>query len=191
MNWLTEQDEQVFSEPILAQKGVKLKVGFAEATKWKNKVDSKEYEAIKLSLDIDDDTVKVEHADARPKLNIQDQFNLAQYPYMDKKTGEIKKLGRSKLYQLEEAFGFDPLFMVNGSKVEPFITKTGAKRAPKVEGIKRCLNPAFMDAYFDGNGNPNMSNWSGKTIYANIGVETSEQFGSKNIVEAYVKAPVI
>ena len=104
--WTDEQDEQVFSEPILAQKGVKLKLNFAEATKWKSKVDDKEYEAIKLTLDLDDDSVKCEHADARPKTIILDQFNLAQFPYTDKKTGEVKKLSRSKLYQLEEAFGF-------------------------------------------------------------------------------------
>lgn len=189
--WTNEQDEQVFSEPILAQKGVKLKVNFAEGAKWKSKVDGKEYEAIKLTLDIDDDSVKCEHADARPKTTIADQFNLAQFPYTDKKTGDVKKLGRSKLYQIEEALGFEPVFLVNGQKVDAYITKTGSKRAPKIEGVKRTLNPDFMDAYFTGEGIPNMSNWAGKTLYANVGVETSEQYGSKNIIEAYVKAPVI
>lgn len=189
--WTNEQDDVQFSEPILAQKGVKLKLNFAEATKWKSKVDGQEYDAVKVTLDIDDKSVRTEHADARPKTTIVDQFNLAQFPYTDKKTGEVKKLGRSKLYQLEEALGFDPVFLVDGKQVEPFITKTGAKRAPKIEGVKRTLNPAFMDAYFLGDGTPNMSNWSGKTLYANVGVETSEQFGAKNIIEAYVKAPVI
>lgn len=189
--WGSEQDDVQFSEPILAQKGVKLKVNFVESTKWKSKVDDKEYDAAKIILDIDDSSVKTEHADAKPKTTINDQFNLAQFPYTDKKTGEVKKLGRSKLYQLEEAFGFDPVFLVDGQKVEPFITRTGTKRAPKIEGVKRTLNPAFMDAYFLGDGTPNMSNWSGKTLYANVGVETSEQYGSKNIIEAYVKAPVI
>ena len=189
--WTNEQDDVQFSEPILAQKGVKLKLNFVEATKWKSKVDGNEYDAVKLVLDIDDKSVKTEHADARPKTTINDQFNLAQFPYADKKTGETKKLGRSKLYQLEEALGFEPIFLVNGQKVEAFTTKTGAKRAPKIEGVKRVLNPDFMDAYFMKDGTPNISNWSGKTIYANVGVETSEQFGSKNIIEAYVKAPVI
>lgn len=190
-DYMTEQDDVQFSEPILAQKGVKLRVNFAEATKWKSKVDGKDYDAVKLTLDIDDDTVRCEHADAKPRFTIVDQFNISQFPYADKKTGETKKLGRSKLYQLEEAFGFDPIFMVNGSKVEPFITKTGSKRAPKIEGVKRSLNPDFMDAYFDGNGTPKMENWSAKTLYANVSVETSEQYGSKNTIEAYVKAPLI
>lgn len=188
-NYLTEADDVQFSEPIMAQKGVKLKVNFAEATKWKSKVDDVEYEAMKLTLDIDDSSVKTEHADAKPRYTIIDQFNLSQFPYTDKKTGEIKKLGRSKLYQLEESFGFDPIFMVNGEKVEPFITRTGSKRAPKIEGVKRVLNPEFMDAYFNGNGSPKMENWAGKQLYANVGVETSEQFGDKNVIEAYVKAP--
>lgn len=191
MSYLTEQDDVQFAEPILAQKCVKLKANFVEAIKWKSKVDGLEYVAIKLILDIDDNTVKCEHADAKPRLTIVDQFNLSQFPYTDKKTGETKKLGRSKLYQLEEAFGFDPVFMVNGKKVDPFITKTGAKRAPKIEGVKRTLNPEFMDAYFSGEGTPKMENWSGKTIYANVGVEQNETFGSKNTIQAYVNSPSI
>lgn len=195
MSYMTEQDDVQFSEPILAQKGVKLKLNFAEKTEWEAKTkgvkNGDKYDACKLTLDIDDDSVKTEHADAKPRRTIEDQFNLQQFPYEDKKTGEIKKLGRSKLYQLEEAFGFEPIFLVNGAKVDPFITKTGAKRAPKIEGVKRALNPDFMDAYFSGDGVPKMENWSGKTIYANVGVESSEQFGDKNTIEAYVKAPVI
>lgn len=189
--WTNEQDDVQFSEPILAQKGVKLKVNFAEKIQWESKVDQQKYDAVKLTLDIDDDSVKCEHADAKPRTTIIDQFNLAQFPYTDKKTGEVKKLGRSKLYQLEEAFGFDPVFLVDGKQVEPFITRTGSKRAPKIEGVKRTLNPDFMNAYFDGEGNPNMSNWSGKTLYSNVGVETSEQFGSKNTIQAYVTAPSV
>ena len=189
--WTNEQDDVQFSEPILAQKGVKLKVNFAESTEWESKVDHNKYKAMKLTLDIDDDSVKTEHADAKPRSTVIDQFNIEQFPYTDKKTGDVKKLGRSKLYQLEEVFGFEPIFLVNGSKVEPFITKTGAKRAPKIEGVKRTLNPEFLNAYFQGEGTPNMGNWASKTLYANIGVEESEQYGAKNIIEAYVKAPVI
>lgn len=191
MNWVTEQDDVQFSEPILAQKGVRLKVNFVESTTWEDKTGTnvEATKAVKMTLDLDDDSVKCEHADAKPRRTIEDQFNLGQHPYKDKKTGEVKKLGRSKLYQLEEALGFDPVFMVDGKVVEPFITKTGAKRAPKIEGVKRALNPDFMDAYFTSEGAPNMSNWAGKTIYANVGVERSEQFGDRNTIEAYVKGP--
>lgn len=193
MSFANEQDDVQFSEPILAQKGVKMKVNFVEPTEWKDKTGTatKPTKAIKLTLDIDDDSVRCEHADAKPKRTIEDQFNIEGHPYTDKKTGEVKKLGRSKLYQLEEAFGFEPVFLVNGSKVDPFITKSGAKRAPKIEGVKRTLNPDFMDAYFDAEGNPKVDNWGGKTLYANVGVQMSEQFGNKNTIDAYVVAPVI
>lgn len=192
-HWATEQDDVQFSEPILAQKGVRLKVAFAEGTTWKDKtgLNAGDTPAIKLTLDIDDDTVKCEHADAKPKRTIVDQFNIGQHPYLDKKTGEVKKLGKQKLYQVEEAFGFEPVFLVNGKKVEPFVTRTGAKRAPKIDGVKRTMNPEFLTAYFDADGNPNVDNWVGKTIYANVGVEVSEQYGSKNVIDAYVKAPAI
>lgn len=190
MSWSTEEDVQVFSEPFMAQKGVKLKVNFAESAKWKSKVDEKEYEAVKLTLDLDDDTVRCERADSKPKRTIIDQFNLAQYPYKDK-DGNLKKMGRSRLYQLEEAFGFEPIFTVNGQKVEAYLTKAGNKIAPKLDGVVRIPNPEFIDAYFNGDSSPKMENWSGKTLYANVGVETSEQFGDKNVIQAYVKAPAI
>ena len=191
MNRFTEeQDEVQFSEPILAQKGVRLGIQFAEKTVWNNKQDGLPYDACKLTLTISDDSVKTEHSDAKPKLTIEDQFNIVQYPYLDKKTGTIKKLGKTKLYQLEAAFGFEPVFQVNGQKVEPFTTKAGNKVAPKIEGVKRVINPDFFNAYFDSEGNPKTENWIGKTVYADIEVETSEQFGAKNVISRYVKAPV-
>lgn len=189
--YLMQEDDVQFSEPIMAKKQVRCGIQSAEKCLWKNKVDGQEYSALKLKINISDDSVTTEHADAKPKLNLEDQFNTVSYPYLDKKSGDIKKLGRQKLFQLESAFGFDPLFTVNGQPVEPFVTKTGNKVAPKLESVKRILNPDFFNAYFDENCNPKMSEFAGKTIYANIGVETSEQFGSKNIVEAYVKAPQI
>lgn len=189
--YLDEQDDVQIYEPVLAQKQVRLELNFAESTTWKNKVDEQEYDACKLTLDIRDDSVKTEHEGAKPRLVIEDQFNLQQYPYRDKKTGDIKKLGRSKLYQLEEAFGFEPIFKVNGEVVEPYITKTGAKRAPKVENVKRCLNPDFMEAYFTEEGVPKMDNWENKIIYADIGVEHSDQYGDKNTIKRYVKEPAI
>lgn len=194
-NYYTEEDKVEFSEPILAQKGVKLKVNFAEKTQWESKVGGKKsgekFDACKITLDIDDSTVKTEHSDARPKRTFDDQFNIVQFPYEDKKTGELKKLGRNKLFQLETALGFEPIFMANGSRVEPFVSKNGNKLAPKIEGVKRIINPDFFDAYFDQKGRPKMENWSAKTIYADIEVETSEQFGSKNTVSRYVKAPLV
>lgn len=186
-----EADDVQFSEPIIAQKGVRLGIQFVEKTEWKNKHDGQSYDACKLTTIISDDSVKTEHADAKPKLTIEDQFNIVQYPYLDKKSGEMKKLGKTKLYQLEQAFGFDPCFQVNGQPVEPFITRNGNKVAPKIEGVKRVINKDFFDAYFDSNGNPKVDNWIGKTIYADVEVETSEQFGSKNVVSRYVKAPAI
>ena len=192
MNPYTDQEDDVkFSEPILAKKGVKLVVKFIEKTAWKNKVDGQDYDAVKLTLQIDDSSVKTEHADAKPKLTIEDQFNIVSYPYKDKNTGEIKKLGKTKLYQLEQVLGFDPVFKVSGQKVEPYFTKTGNKVAPKIEGVKRSLNEDFFNAYFSSLGAPNVDNWVDKVLYADINVEVSEQFGNKNVIDRYVKPPAI
>ncbi len=190
-----EQDDIQFSEPILAQKGVRLGISFAEKTEWEAKTagikNGNKFDACKLTLTISDDSVKTEHADAKPRLTIEDQFNIEAFTYEDKKTGEVKKLGKTKLYQLEQAFGFDPIFKVNGTIVPPFITKNGNKVAPKIEGVKRVINPDFFDAYFTQDGNPVVDNWIGKTVYADVIVELSEQFGNKNAIGRYVKAPAL
>lgn len=192
MNPYTDQEDDVqFSEPILAQKGVRLKVMFVEKNPWKNKVDDQNYDAIKLTFQIDNpSSVRTEHADAKPRLTIEDQFNIESFLYEDKKTGEVKKLGRTKLYQLEETFGFDPIFTVGGNVVEPFVTKRGNKVAPKVEGVKRIVNPSFFKAYFNMDGSPIVDSFVDKTIYADIEVESSEQFGDRNVIARYVKAPI-
>jgi len=201
-----EQDDVDFSEPVLAQKGVKMKVGFAERTEWEVKEKNtwnpmqkstmedligKKYEACKLTLQIDDESVKTEHEGAKIRLTIEDQFNIVSYPYPDKKTGALKKLGRQKLYELEQALDFDPIFTVNGDVVEPFITSKGNKVAPKLEGVKRAVNPDFFGAYFNEDGTPNMDNWQDKEIYADIVVEKSTQYGDRNAIGRYVKAPVM
>lgn len=201
--FLEEKDEVQFAEPILAQKGVRLGVTGIEKTEWKLKkdinVNGKDYAkdtafpACKIKLTISDDSVKTEHEDSKPKLTLEDQFNLVRYPVVDKKTDMGKMMGRQRLYELEAAFGFDPCFEIDGQPVEPFVTKNGNKVAPKVKGkeVDRKLNPDFFNAYFDNNGEPIMSEWVGKTIYADIKVETSEQYGSKNVIDRYVKAPQI
>lgn len=192
MSIYTEEEDNVqFSEPILAQKNVKAKISFVEKTTWKNKVDGQAYDACKLTIQITDESVKTEHADSKPKLVIEDQFNIVQYPYIDKKTGEIKKLGKQKLYQLEQAFGFDPVFKVNGEVVAPFVTKNGNKVAPKIDGVKHVINPDFFNAYFTSNGEPAIDNWLDKNLCVDIEVEHSEQFGSKNVIARYLKANVI
>lgn len=187
----TEQDEIQTFEPILAQKQVKLQLGFAESSEWTSKVDKNKYPAAKFTWGIIDKTVKTEHDDAQPRLTVVDQFNLLRFPYPDKKTGETKYVGRNALYQLEAALGFDPIFMAGDGIVEPHITKSGNKVAPKGDNVKRVVNPDFFNNYFNEEGVPNMDNWFDKVIYADIGVEHSEQYGSKNIIKRYVKAPVI
>lgn len=182
-----EQDDIQFSEPILAQKNVKIKIDFVESTKWTSKVDGKPYDACQLTIKIIDDSVKTEHQEAKPKLTVLDQFNIEQYPYLDKKSGEVKKMGKTKLYQLEEAFGFDPVFKVNSEIVAPFITKTGKKVAPKLDGVKRVINPDFFNAYFTSDGDPIIDSFIDKELCADIEVETSEQFGAKNVIARYLK----
>jgi hypothetical protein len=201
MSKFTDEEESVrFREPIIPQKKVKMKVTFAERVEWKLKKDvtvagieykqGTAFDACKLTLQIDDTSVRTEHADADPKLIIEDQFNIVGYPIISK-DGESKMMNRQKLFQLETVFGFDPVFKVGGQFVEPYITKNGNKVAPKIEGVKRVINPSFFDAYFSTVGDPVMSNWENKTVYADIGLEFSEQYGNKNTILAYVKAPLI
>lgn len=190
-----ESEDIVFYEPIIAQKGVKMKIQFAESTTWEAKTagvkNGNKYEAIKLTLLIDDKSVKTESETSKPRLTIEDQFNIVNFPYEDKQTGEKKTLGRAKLYQLEEAFGFEPVFKVGSEVVEPHITKSGKKVAPKLEGVKRVVNPDFFYAYFSTAGDPIVDSWVDKTIYADIKLERSEQFGDRNAIDRYVKAPLV
>src|SRR3990167_629498 len=131
-------DTVVFKEPILKQDNVRLVVGFAEKVQWKSKADGNMYDGCKLTLTIADDSVKVESAEAMMKTTIEDQFNIEPFPYLDKKTGETKTLGRGKLYDLEGALGFEPVFVdASGNEVEARVTRTGNKVAPKIDGVKR------------------------------------------------------
>lgn len=193
--FLDEGDEIVFSEPILAQKGVKCKIQFVERTEWEAKTagvkNGTKYDACKVTLMIDDKSVKTEHENSKPRLTIEDQFNIVQFPYEDKNTGEKKMLGRTKLYQLEEAFGFEPCFKVGSEVVVPFVTKTGRKVAPKLDGVKRVINPDFFNAYFSSGGDPIVDSWVDKTIYADIKLEQSEQYGPRNSVDRYVRPPAV
>lgn len=196
MVWQEEQDEVISFGPIVAQKDVRLEIAVAEQAQWtvKDSVPGHEgevYPAMKLTLTIaDPSTVRTEQENVRPRLTLEHQMNLARYPYVDKKSGEVKWLGRQGLYDLEEAFGFDPVF-TNGSgqTVDAFVTRMGRKVAPKGEGIKRSLNPAFTQAYFTADGSPNLE-WSGKTVYADIDVEKSDQFGDRNRIVRFKRAPV-
>lgn len=204
MSILDQEDEVQFSEPILAQKGVRCGITNVEANDWeiKNKESwtdeqkalmqdyvGKKTKAVKLTVQISDDTVKTEHEGAMPRLTIEHYFNLEKHPYPDKKTGGVSFMGRQVLYQLEEAFGFDPVFKAGGEIVEPHVTKSGKKVAPKVDGVTRAVNPDFYRAYFNSNDEPIASEWTGKTVYCDITVEKNEQFGDRNAIARFVKAP--
>lgn len=211
-NILDAEDEVVFSEPILAQKGVRCGISFVESNEWEVKKKEKwsdaqasamsEFlvpdaegkgklvKALKITVNISDDSVRTEHEDAKPRLTIEDHLNLEKYPYPDKE-GNVKWLGRQKLYQLEEAFGFEPVFKAGGQVVEPHVTRTGKKVAPKIEGVSRVLNPDFYNAYFNADDTPKVDEWVGKEIYADISLENSEKFGDRNGITRYVKAPEV
>lgn len=199
MGWQDEGDDVQFSEPILAKKDCQVRIDAAEATEWKVKETAKggapgyegqAFKALKLTCTITDASVQTEHEGGKPRLTLEHQFNIDRYPYLDKKTGTVKWLGRQALYDLEEAFGFDPIFTTaDGQPVDPFITRTGRKVAPKVEGVKRHLNPDFLSAYFTPDGTPNLE-WAGKTVHADIDVERSEQFGDKNVIKRFKAVPV-
>lgn len=194
-SWLDQTDEQVFSEPILAKKDCQLRIDFAEPATWKVK-DSvpthagQEFKAAKLTLTITDPNVQTEHQGWNPRRVIEHQFNVEKYPFMDKKTGTLRWLNRANLFELEEAFGFEPVFVdPNGVTLPPFITKAGRKVAPKVEGVQRKLNPDFARAYFHEDGTVNPDNWTGKTVYADVDVEKSDQFGDRNRIVRFKVAP--
>src|SRR3990167_11137464 len=152
-----ERDEVIFREPMLEQQDVQAKISFAEPSEWKLKDQVKAiggdqvkdiYKACKLTVAITDDSVKTEHPDALPKMIVEDQFNVQKYPYVDKKTGKLAWLNRQKLFDLEKAFGFDPCFVdADNNQVEPYVTKTGNKVAPKITGVARVLNPDFVSNY--------------------------------------------
>jgi len=199
---LDQGDEVQFSEPILPQDNVRCGIVAVKKVEWEIKVKDKwneaqkekmkdllgkKYKALWLDLKISDDTIQTENEDGKPKLDVSNQFNIEAYPYPDKNTGELKSMGKQALYQLEEAFGFDPIFKVNGEIVEPFVTRNNRKVAPKIKGVKRFINPDFFNAYITSDGEPISSNWVGKVIHCKIGVEKSDQYGDKNVVLAYRK----
>lgn len=194
-----ERDEVVFREPISEQKDVKAKISFAEPTEWRPKDAVKalggvedSYKAAKLTVAITDDTVKTEHSDALPRLIIEDQFNVQRYPYLDKKTGKLAWMNRQRLFDLETAFGFDPVFVDRSENVvPPHITRSGAKVAPKVDGVARILNPAFLGAYFHDDMTVNPTNWIDKEILIDVKIESSETFGDKNVITRYKKVATI
>lgn len=199
MGWQDEQDEVIVVEPIVAKKDCQLEITSVEPATWTVKpvsaggapgYEGQEFKTAKMTLTITDPNIQTEHENARPRLTIEHQFNLDRYPYLEKKSGSVKWLGRANLYELEEAFGFDPIFTNGeGQPVEPYLTRTGRKLAPKGEGIKRHLNPAFVSAYFTADGNPNLE-WAGKTLFADIGIQTSDQYGDKNVIQRFKRTPV-
>ena len=197
MPWNDQADDVSFPEPIAPKKDCQLEIGAAEGATWTVKEEKcpehagEQFKALKLTLTITDKEIHTEHEGARPRLTIEHQFNIERYPYLDQKSGEVRWLGRANLYQLEEALGFDPVFVdANNESVEPFLTRNGNKIAPKgVDGVKRKLNAEFTTAYFDTEGNPNLE-WAGKTLHADIDIERSEQFGDRNVVKRYKKTPV-
>ena len=195
-----EKDPVIFREPILEQKDVKARITFAEPTEWKPKEAVRElgevkesYKACKLTVVLTDiDSVRTEHADALPKPLIDDQFNVERYPYADKKTGKLAWMNRGKLFNLEEAFGFDPCFVDGeGNPVEPYVTRSGNKVAPKIDGVARVLNPDFVSAYFHTDMTVNPTNWIDKDIVIDVGVEKNEQYGDKNTILRYKKVQAI
>ena len=204
--FLEQGDKQSFFEPIKKKDDCAVRIDFAEHNWWTPKEETmgmlpeneqRKYNAVKLTVTIIDENVECEHENARPKTTLDVQFNTEAYPYVNKKTGEISKMNRGMLYQLEEAMGFEPYFVDgNGNAVDAFITKTGRKVAPKVPGVARRLNEDFFNAYFSFKTDeelgipkamPVIDNWVGKEILASIDIEHSEQYGSKNVVKRFKK----
>ncbi len=194
MPWQDESDDVLVTEPILAKKDCKVRIDSVEKTSWTVKegvpgYSGKSYAALKGTATIIDEQVQTEHEGARPRLSLDFQFNLEKYPFVDRKTGEIRFMGKGSLYELQEALGFDPVFQdAQGQPVAPYVTKAGRKVAPKGEGIKQVINPDFLTAYFTPEGEPKLE-FAEQVVYADIGVERSEQYGDKNVIKRFKRAP--
>lgn len=194
-------DVQVFTEPINTKKDVAVEIIAAVSGTWKVKDEAvavdptlagKETKTVKVTVQITDESVTTEHAESRPRLTFEQAFNIENHPYVDKKDGSVKSMNRGLLFSLEEALSFEPVFVDGqGTVVAPFITRTGRKAAPKIEGVRRLLNTDFRKAYFTEEGNPNL-NWSGIKVYADIELQTSEddRYPAKNQITRFKKAPV-
>lgn len=174
-------------EPVMEKKDCKMKVLGAEKHNWKPKEGTgvtEETPAMKLQLQIDDEGAVCENSDAMPSLNINDFINLAPHPYVSK-SGEVAKLRTGKLFQLQRALGFEPLYIGEGGEpVEPKVSKTGKKYCPA--GASEKLNPDFIEAYFDEQDEPRFDAWIGRDIVAHVVVRKSEEYGNSNEVKSYV-----
>jgi hypothetical protein len=201
-------DPQSFDEPIQPKRGCKLKVHFVEAADWVPKdevlrldpgvrrasanpqdlLEHPKFRALNLQLRVIDDNVETEHTEGRPAI-ITDRFPLQRYPYWSKKNQAIDWMNRFKLFQLEEAFGFEPVFLAeDGERLEARITRTGRKLAPKVAGVRRVLNPEFQGAYFDQDLRPKVDNWLDQDLTADVVLDPDEGFGERNSIARYVTA---
>ena len=199
MTWQDESDTVQFAEPILPKKDCRVRIDFAESVDWTVKAANKGgapghegevYHAMKLTVVITDPNIQIEHEGGKPRLSLEHQINLDKYPFLSKKTGTVEWMGRNGLYELEEALGFDPVFVDGaGASVEPFLTRSGRKVAPKVEGVKRQVNLDFASSYFHPDGSVNPDNWINKIVYADIEVEKSEQYGDRNRIARFKRAP--
>ena len=198
MGLRNQQGEKIVpSEPIQPKKECAIQFVDVEGTVWTAKEGAgefagKDFGAMKVQVSIVDKDISTENPDAKPKLVFDDVFNIETYPYEDKKTGSVRWMSPNKLYQLQEAFGFETVYKDSqGNVLEPRVSKAGKKYAPKGEDVHRHLNQDFLDAYFDSNDKPVVLNWVNKTIKCNIDYkkqsqDDEEQYGKKNTVSSYL-----
>lgn len=185
-----QEHDVVFTEPIVEKKDCEVEIVDVGLSPWIAKAGEhvgKAFNACKLQLVITDKDIRTETEGAKARTVLDDVFNLEPYPYM--KDGEPRWMTIGKVYELEAAFGFEPVYVdASGNKVPPHVSRTGKKYAPKVEGVKRKLNPAFVEAYFDESDSPKVMEWVGKKLRAHVAVRKSEQYGDKNVVKRYLPA---
>ena len=180
-----ERDAVVSNEPIMPLEKCRLEITFVERNDWTSKAEDhkgEKFPALKVTYKVIDERAETESKDANVKA-VEDVLNLTKFPYTDKTTGETKYLRRGKLFDLERALGFEPVFVdESGKAVEPRVSKrNGNKYGPK--GSSQTLNTDFEDAYFDAGGNPKVDNWIDKEVLADIDIERNEEFGDRNKVK--------
>ena len=198
MSWQNEYEDVQLTEPIQPKKDCLVQIAAAEGASWTVKpaseggapgFEGQVFPAMKLTVLITDPNVETEHEGSRVRRTIEHRLNLDRYPFKDK-NGAVGWMGKQGLYELEEALGFPPVY-VNAElqPVEPFITRTGRKAAPRGEGIKRQLNQDFLRAYFTPEGNPNLE-WAGKNLAADIEIQRDDRYGDRNRIVRFKPVPV-
>jgi len=155
--------------------------------------DPKRTKTMILELEIIDEDAKPINKDAKIRKRFEDRLIAVEtHPTILKDSGVSVKQPPSKLYQLQQAFGFDtPYFNKDGNPDTAPLGRTGKPYCPK--GWSMGINEEFADAYFitndNGEAEPKFGVWEvgidgSREIVAHVRVETYND-NVKNGIKSY------